>query len=156
MTLRKRILPIHLLTGRCPNGMPNGAWKGVRVPMWPIWILFAIILVYGMQALLMLMHWEGIISISLVPSSQVMVAWSIAVVVACICLWAIPHMRERRFHRAVLALHYEVCLNCGYNLTGLPAKHECPECGSTYQKEKVCQEWRAWFDSSRQCRRGHG
>ena len=32
------------------------------------------------------------------------------------------------------------CLKCGYNLTGLPPQHRCPECGLKYDKQLPC--WR--------------
>lgn len=32
------------------------------------------------------------------------------------------------------------CLNCGYNLTGLPPEHRCPECGQAY--DASARVWR--------------
>ena len=39
------------------------------------------------------------------------------------------------------------CLNCGYDLRGLPEKHVCPECGFEYDLESVRQAWRKMVGS---------
>lgn len=142
---RGRISPFHYLTGRCPKGMPAGEWNTIRMPVWTIWILSMPTWSCGVVSLLMLLHWEGFISIGHVPSAGTMALWSSGGVVAGVLLWTVMGMRKRRFLRAVVALRFEVCLSCGYNLIGLPGAHQCPECGSAYDKERVSQTWRVWF-----------
>ncbi len=39
------------------------------------------------------------------------------------------------------------CIHCGYSLTGLPAEHDCPECGRPYS-HRVIEEYQRdphWF-----------
>jgi hypothetical protein len=57
-----------------------------------------------------------------------------------------------RFEQFVARIHRqnrELCLQCGYNLHGLPAQHTCPECGTVYEIESVKAEWKAFFDADR-------
>jgi hypothetical protein len=64
---------------------------------------------------------------------------------AAILLWVIPAYRERRFQRAVRALQYDLCLNCGYDLRWLPDLHRCPECGVGYDRKGVRSTWQLRF-----------
>lgn len=62
--------------------------------------------------------------------------------------WLIAGNRMRmRLARA----RFQVCLNCGYSLRGLPERGCCPECGSEYELSRVRQVWRAylWHKSRR-------
>ncbi len=37
------------------------------------------------------------------------------------------------------------CLECGYSLKGLPAKHKCPECGNDFDIAMVQESWKKYF-----------
>lgn len=52
----------------------------------------------------------------------------------------------RRFRDRLLAHNFEICTECGYSLSGLPARHECPECGKTYDIADTRVAWRRVFD----------
>lgn len=48
---------------------------------------------------------------------------------------------------AIRARREPFCIHCGYGLTGLPAEHTCPECGSAYNA-RLIEEYRRdphWF-----------
>ena len=48
---------------------------------------------------------------------------------------------------AIRARKDPFCIHCGYGLTGLPAEHTCPECGSAYT-QRLIEEYRRdphWF-----------
>jgi hypothetical protein len=78
------------------------------------------------------------------PPSTMLVL-SIGQVASALCLCIVPRLRERRFKTDVRGRGYEVCLECGYSLQGLPDIHRCPECGVHYAKDSVRAEWKAWF-----------
>lgn len=140
-----RVNPVHLLIGRSPKGMPLAEWESIRRPMWPIWLATATIWGVGAVGLLMVANWEGFISTGPLPSPRMMVIASVAALVGCLYLSAIPIIRERRFHNAIRLVRYEVCLRCGYDLSGLSDVHRCPECGLAYEKGQVRAAWEAWL-----------
>jgi hypothetical protein len=47
--------------------------------------------------------------------------------------------------REVHDSQYCLCLACGYCLKGLPASHQCPECGTPYDIEEVRRKWAAYL-----------
>jgi hypothetical protein len=49
--------------------------------------------------------------------------------------------RSRRIRE--LSKHdYRICQTCGYQLEGLPDEGTCPECGSSYDRQKTIRIWR--------------
>ena len=58
----------------------------------------------------------------------------------CVVLAAVIH--AIRFRRRLQAIGYAACLNCGYELSGLPATHVCPECGRPFHINTVRATWR--------------
>lgn len=53
-----------------------------------------------------------------------------------------PH--RLRWRRKTINAEYELCLECGFCLKGLPIKHICPECGTPYDLYVVKRTWTAW------------
>ncbi len=58
----------------------------------------------------------------------------------CVVLAAVIH--AIRFRRRLRAIEYAACLNCGYELSGLPSPHVCPECGRPFHIHTVRATWR--------------
>lgn len=56
----------------------------------------------------------------------------------------LQYWRERRLKSRLLGADYRLCERCAYNLTGLPARHRCPECGSAYDIEQTRAIWKRW------------
>ena len=52
----------------------------------------------------------------------------------------------RRFCADLFAHDFEMCVECGYPLTGLPEQHQCPECGKGYDMKETRLAWRRVFD----------
>ena len=48
---------------------------------------------------------------------------------------------------AIAGLDYPFCIHCGYDLTGLPDGHACPECGRPFRLATIAEYRRdpAWF-----------
>jgi len=54
----------------------------------------------------------------------------------------------RRFCSDLFAHDFEICVECGYSLTGLPERHQCPECGKAYDMKETRLAWRRVFEPS--------
>ena len=143
---RPRVTAGHLLWGWCPKGMPPAEWKSIRRPLWPILVTFMAMLTPCVIVLLYEAASAGLISKSVLPPRRNMAYVGLAPIAGCVFMVAIPTKRQRRFHEALRLLQYEACLQCGYDLRGLPNVHQCPECGTEYEKAEVRMVWKAWFD----------
>ena len=68
-----------------------------------------------------------------------------ATVLLALCIWLLSTRRVRRFRQRVRSSDYELCLECGYSLTGLGDRRACPECGVDFTIEDVREKWRHWL-----------
>ncbi len=82
----------------------------------------------------------------LLPDLQV--AAAVVIFVPLLVYGALCYRLER-FVASAHRANRELCLECGYNLHGLPVEHVCPECGAAYRIEEVKQKWQAFFESER-------
>lgn len=139
----KRVNAFHYVSGRRPTWMPLGEWQKVRGPTYLVWGCCTAI---GVQALILALMTIGIVGQR--QSASIMFCLSLGTTAAAIMLWALPALRERRFKRGLRALDYNLCLNCGYDLRGLPDLYQCPECGVEYDREKVRSTWQRRFDNA--------
>ncbi len=135
----------HFLTGHPPRGMPLGEWASVRSPRWSMWAFGSGVIFVGAVGALQAAELVTTGSTLAFAPSSTMFVLSLGQLASVLCLWIVPRLRERRFERCVRERAYEVCLNCGYSLRGLPEIHRCPECGVEFVKESVRAEWRAWL-----------
>lgn len=49
------------------------------------------------------------------------------------------------FYRHLKEQEFRVCLDCGYDLHGLPDAHVCPECSRPYEIAELADSWRDWI-----------
>ena len=57
----------------------------------------------------------------------------------------VTYWRQRKaFYERLRRVDFQMCVECGYALIGLPDQHVCPECGAKYMKEESMEAWRAW------------
>ena len=96
--------------------------------------------------------WLGIVTgVLITPLASVTVAnigWSISVIQAIVLAMSIMiagfgttiYLNARDFARA-RRLRGQVCIECLYDLSALPAKGNCPECGVAYSKAEVVRRW---------------
>jgi hypothetical protein len=55
--------------------------------------------------------------------------------------------RVMRFTRRIAESDGFLCLNCHYDLHGLPDVGECPECGEAYVRADLERRWNLWLQS---------
>ena len=65
---------------------------------------------------------------------------SLIVMTVCLGQYVQGIRRIRRLKKD----NYEVCLNCGYLLHGLPDNWRCPECGAGFDKKLLKENWLKW------------
>jgi len=53
-----------------------------------------------------------------------------------------------RFRTLLQAHNWELCACCGYCLTGLPDRRQCPECGAPYTLKETRAKWQTMFGAS--------
>jgi hypothetical protein len=50
-------------------------------------------------------------------------------------------LTRKKWRQHIRRSGFELCLNCGYSLRGLPDKWKCPECGCSFDKSLVRYKW---------------
>ena len=67
-------------------------------------------------------------------------------VAPCLCclLFIAIYWRVATIRSLVRKSNHELCTRCGYSLSGLPERHNCPECGEAYDLEYVRRCWKSW------------
>ena len=73
--------------------------------------------------------------------TQVVAALLAVVTVVCAAAQYRLYRRDVEKMRWLEARDFEVCIECGYELSGLPGEGNCPECGSPYTREQLKQLW---------------
>jgi len=140
----KNIRPFHLLTGRCPKGVPHGAWEVIKIPGWIAWMLLSPSVITALLAVFRQLQTCGYLKLSFSPTSQTLIQMSVLTVLCAVVLGAIPVIRVRSFRRRLRKDHGYLCTECGYRLTGLPSAHACPECGLAFERHEVLRIWCNW------------
>ena len=144
-----RVYPQYYVTGRCPKGMPLAEWRSVGTR----WLVLPLLIGSWFVVLLLLClpiaNWLESGSVYPLPPPEIMLQVVLVVGACSTFMHIVLAVRRRRFRRAVRDRRYEVCLDCGYTLRGLPEAYRCPECGCTYNIEEVCKVWEDWIEMRR-------
>lgn len=90
---------------------------------------------------------------------SVAASWLLVVACGVYAMWLWYTIR-RRVRRLVIESNYELCLNCGYRLTGITntptATVTCPECGAKQELSQMHAVWERWYPRHRTRRSSSG
>ena len=59
-----------------------------------------------------------------------------------LCLMGVVVVYSFRRSRSIKLAEYKVCFRCGYELRGLDASGNCPECGRAYEFAALARKWK--------------
>ncbi len=119
-------MPIHLLWPYPKGRFPRALWARVR---WGRWLLVVFLV---LPLTLIIFVDVPIVDRVVLP----------LLIFSSILSPRLIHRYARRFGHRVRENEFMNCLECGYNLRGLPDEHACPECGVKYLLPDVQVKWR--------------
>ena len=132
-----RSVKVMFLPGSFPNGKPAPAPPVVKRLEKKPWVVAGTLVVFTLL-LPTLFYFLKIDPVQYADYASYVV----------VGLFVIGFFIMRRIWREIPALTLEarandycLCLICGYCLKGLPEKHRCPECGTSYEIEDVKRKW---------------
>lgn len=136
------------MAGRLPPGVPGIIMRAARPFRLAVFLLFFASLATGICALVLGLDLpgQGILATLVRPRRAAVLLFSALILglAQWPALWVL-RLRIRRLVRSASGVEYEVCINCGYFLRGLPEQGRCPECAEEYKKTTLRDEWASWF-----------
>lgn len=143
-TRRSSMFPLYRLwSPDPPEGVPKAYWKrsartrtaiaSVMAAMWTLWVIMA-------AGTVLSPTW-----VVYAPPGVGLIVVSAAILLPVMCRRAYRRSK-RRFCATVSRDGFQVCVECGYLLRGLPNAHTCPECGCQYDKDTLTATWTNWRD----------
>lgn len=125
---------------KCPKKQPRAYWNSLQSLRWRCYLAFGsaylLVALYLCGMLPGIPRWALPIFLLFAMSSGAL--WSLA-----------TRRRLRGFVRKLREQDMHLCMNCGYSLHGLPARHVCPECGTDYDVDALRQAWEHWIKKRR-------
>jgi len=121
-----------------PPGIPGGFWLYLS-PVLPILRVSSLLLLVLAPGGLLSLFRESALW-SWVSRFLIMV-----VVVHVFLYWYAYRWRLEAYGRLLKANDWAVCRECGYLLKGLPSEGICPECGTSYERQRLAQYWSRWL-----------
>ncbi len=132
---------IHFLFNIKPKGVPRGAWILIRSPNWPAYTgCISIVIFLGTVLPSCMRTWQRLGGTRISPFAGLLPMFAIGIAAPLV----FGH-RARRFKKHVKERDYQLCINCGYDLVGLPQEYRCPECGGQYNMPEVKEAWQKWL-----------
>jgi len=123
----------QMLLGNKPDALPMAVWRRLMRMRYLAFLYFLAWLAY-VVFLLAEGHNRSVGLLVLVLWGMSMFGFDVLV-----------RWNQNRMRTSVLECGFRMCTHCGYRLTGLPASHCCPECGTEYTTQDLEEEWRAWL-----------
>jgi predicted RNA-binding Zn-ribbon protein involved in translation (DUF1610 family) len=137
------------LRWRKPCDMPMAYWRRAQPYRWALAASCVVVAVLGAFSLyfVFVLAWYGWgAGNARIAAAPIRPSWFPPIVaVAVLTMEVLKRSLRRRYRRFVVTRNGSACTNCGYDLTGLPAEHLCPECGERYNIQHVRQQWDDWF-----------
>lgn len=128
-----RISPMRILLDRRPDTVPLAVW---RLMTWvKVWAFLYVIAWVG----------YGVFSLLVTSSKLALVVLILVWGLVMLLMDLTARWINKRVRKNVLANEFRICINCGYRLRNLPARHRCPECGTQYDAIELERKWRDWF-----------
>ena len=129
-----------------PTGVPKGFWRATADDRTAIRMGCALLLAYLVFLTVGLLAAARLIIHA--PLSLIVIANGTAFTVLWWC-HRVYRSTVRRFENSLAKADYRFCLDCAYDLQGLPQRHVCPECGREYEIEILQADWKRWLDTLR-------
>ncbi len=81
-------------------------------------------------------------------NSIAIVMFSMAIYIIIVLIFAAPSfLKIIKLCRRLTESEFRICTECGFDLRTLPDRHQCPECGSTYDYDTLKKQWKEWRDT---------
>lgn len=145
---KPEIMPIHLALNRKPREIPDLCWKWTTENLGVLhrWSARCLFLMYlGVMVFEIYMNQASALRIS----SAIMM---LTLLYVCVIEFFIGRS-VRRFNDMVAMSGHMLCVGCGYDLSGLPEEHKCPECGQDYIASELREFWIIWLAKFREPKR---
>jgi hypothetical protein len=134
---------------RKPRGAGTVFWHLAQPYRWAISALSVVLGIIGAISVyfVFVLVWNGwSAGMAKLGSSRLDPSWFLPIVVpAATAIEVLRRNFRKKARRFVYERNRNICTNCGYDLAGLPIEHVCPECGESYNIQKVHDQWDAWF-----------
>ena len=124
---RKRM---YLLLPIVTKGIPRTVWSSFR----NVRILLVVVVLFSFLLMFLLSNTKYNVGIILAPISIGGISYYIR---ACMQKFSIELLNKKLF----------CCLDCGYDLNGLPDRHICPECGTNYDRDDTQEVWKNFIQT---------
>lgn len=137
LAIARGLGPYRILFASSTKNMPAvlaSTLRPFRITSW----LFVVLFLFGPDV-------ADLLRIIGSPDRDMRILWLLIGIAlfGFLLLWEVNVIRSLRVH--VHRASFKICLNCGYNISGLCDTCRCPECGVVYDYETLHSEWMKWF-----------
>lgn len=137
----ERYSVLQLIFGQCPENTPEAFWRSLRTIR--IWLRITFYVASILSVCVFIDLFQPL-AIGWLHRFGALVCVIIFVMHLLIESYGIRYARGR-FKRYLIKHDWKVCGHCGYSLTGLPQKYQCPECGVGFEQAELIEKWQRWI-----------